>query len=80
MTTTPTTTIPAVGGRRRRSRRRELSTRRLNVMRFGYAFMGVGVAIVKWPLLYQVASPSMPSTVDCACRGGMSAERAWTFT
>ena len=30
----------------------DLSTRRLNVMRFGYAFMGVGLAIVKWPLLF----------------------------
>ena len=29
----------------------ELCTRRLNVMRFGYAFMGVGLAIVKWPVL-----------------------------
>ena len=29
----------------------QLSTRRLNIMRFGYAFMGVGLAIVKWPLL-----------------------------
>ena len=37
----------------------ELSTRRLNVMRFGYAFMGVGLAIVKWPLLIQNA-PSLP--------------------
>jgi hypothetical protein len=37
----------------------ELSTRRLNVMRFGYAFMGVGLAIVKWPLLIQDA-PSLP--------------------
>ena len=30
-----------------------LSTRRLNVMRVGYAFMGVGLAIVKWPLFVQ---------------------------
>ena len=37
----------------------ELSTRRLNVMRFGYAFMGVGLAIVKWPLLVQ-DGPSLP--------------------
>jgi hypothetical protein len=36
-----------------------LSTRRLNVMRFGYAFMGVGLAIVRWPLLIQDA-PSLP--------------------
>jgi hypothetical protein len=32
-----------------------LSTRRVNVMRFGYAFMGVGLAIVKWPVLIQDA-------------------------
>ncbi|MGB8386062.1 MAG: hypothetical protein WCG47_33310, partial [Dermatophilaceae bacterium] len=31
----------------------ELSTRRLNVMRFGYAFMGVGLVIVKWPVLWR---------------------------
>jgi hypothetical protein len=37
----------------------ELSTRRLNIMRFGYAFMGVGLAIVKWPVLIQNA-PSLP--------------------
>jgi hypothetical protein len=37
----------------------ELSTRRLNVMRFGYAFMGVGLAIVRWPRLIQDA-PSLP--------------------
>ena len=37
----------------------ELSTRRLNVMRFGYAFMGVGLAITRWPVLLQDA-PSLP--------------------
>jgi hypothetical protein len=37
----------------------ELSTRRLNVMRLGYAFMGVGLALVKWPVLLQNAS-SLP--------------------
>lgn len=37
----------------------ELSARRLNIMRCGYAFMGVGLAIVKWPLLVQNA-PSLP--------------------
>jgi len=36
-----------------------LSTRRLNVMRVGYAFMGVGLVIVRWPLLIQDA-PSLP--------------------
>jgi hypothetical protein len=45
----------------------ELSTRRLNVLRFGYAFMGVGLAIVKWPLLIQDASslPVMEGVVTC---------------
>jgi hypothetical protein len=28
-------------------------------MRFGYAFMGVGLAIVKWPVVIQNA-PSLP--------------------
>jgi hypothetical protein len=37
----------------------ELSARRLNIMRCGYAFMGVGLAIVKWPVLVQNA-PSLP--------------------
>jgi hypothetical protein len=36
----------------------QLSTRRLNIMRFGYAFMGVGLVIVKWPLLLH--APSLP--------------------
>jgi hypothetical protein len=44
----------------------ELSTRRLNVMRFGYAFMGVGVAIVKWPLLPDASTlPVMDGVVAC---------------
>jgi hypothetical protein len=45
----------------------ELSTRRLNFMRFGYAFMGVGLAIVKWPILVQDARslPVMEGVVTC---------------
>jgi hypothetical protein len=44
-----------------------LSTRRLNVMRFGYAFMGVGLVIVKWPLLFRDAAslPVMDGVVTC---------------
>jgi len=43
-----------------------LSTRRLNVMRFGYAFMGVGLVIVKWPLLLDAPSlPVMDGVVTC---------------
>jgi hypothetical protein len=30
-----------------------LSVRRLNVMRLGYLFMGVGLVLVKWPLFFQ---------------------------
>jgi hypothetical protein len=45
----------------------ELSTRRRNVMRVGYAFMGVGLAIVKWPILIQNVSslPVMDGVVTC---------------
>ena len=45
----------------------ELSTRRLNFMRCGYAFMGVGLAIVKWPVLIQNAQslPVMEGVVAC---------------
>jgi len=43
-----------------------LSTRRLNVMRFGYAFIGVGLALVKWPLLLDARSlPPMDGVVVC---------------
>lgn len=45
----------------------ELCTRRLNLMRVGYAFMGVGLAIVKWPVLIQNAPPLpvMDGVVTC---------------
>jgi len=45
----------------------QLPTRRLNVMRFGYAFMGVGLAIVKWPVLIQNVQslPVMDGVVAC---------------
>ncbi len=44
----------------------QLSTRRLNIMRFGYAFMGVGLVIVKWPLLLDASSlPVMEGVVLC---------------
>ena len=43
-----------------------MSTRRLNIMRFGYAFMGVGLVIVKWPLLLHAPSlPVMEGVVTC---------------
>lgn len=36
-------------------------------MRFGYAFMGVGIAVVKWPVLLQDARslPVMEGVVAC---------------
>ena len=38
---------------RQRTADGELSARRLNIMRLGFAFMGVGLALVKWPVLFQ---------------------------
>jgi len=45
----------------------ELTTRRMNVMRFGYAFMAVGLALVKWPVVVQDARslPVMEGVVAC---------------
>lgn len=47
--------------------RSELSTQRLNIMRFGYAFMAVGLVIVKWPIMVrEVGSlPVMEGVVTC---------------
>jgi len=43
-----------------------LPTHRLNIMRVGYAFMGVGLAFVKWPLLLDAASlPVADGVVTC---------------
>ena len=52
-------TNPAAGTVDATAADHELSTRRLNIMRCGYAFMGVGLAIVKWPLHIQDAA-SLP--------------------
>jgi hypothetical protein len=38
----------------------ELSATRLNVMRFGYLFMAVGLALVKWPLILSGEVASLP--------------------
>lgn len=59
--TVQTTTVDQPG------RHDGLSIRRLNVMRFGYAFMGVGLAIVKWPVLVNNAEtlPVMEGVVLC---------------
>lgn len=44
----------AVQARRFRGRASEsLPTYRLNIMRIGYAVMGVGLVLVKWPLFFQ---------------------------
>ena len=45
----------------------QLPTRRLNLMRFGYVFMGVGLAIVKWPVVVTDARslPVMEGVVAC---------------
>lgn len=45
----------------------ELSTRRLNVLRAGYAFMAIGLVIVKWPVVLQDARslPVMEGVVAC---------------
>jgi hypothetical protein len=52
-------TMPAVRTVNATTIDHELSPRRLNLMRCGYAFMGVGLAIVKWPILAQNVS-SLP--------------------
>ena len=64
MTITPTDATTATA---RTGVDEELSTRRLNIMRFGYAFMGVRLVIVKWPLLIQGAAsvPLMDGVVTC---------------
>ncbi len=44
-----------------RQGRGSLSIRRLNVMRVGYLFMVVGLALVKWPLIIQGTVASLPA-------------------
>ena len=66
MTARTTTTVP--DGRTSSLRPdQELTTLRLNVMRFGYAFMGIGLVIVKWPVVVQDARslPVMEGVVAC---------------
>jgi hypothetical protein len=55
--------VPVVSG--------ELTTRQLNVMRIGYAFMGVGLAIVKWPVVFQDirSLPVADGVVACLLTG-----------
>jgi hypothetical protein len=63
MTAVPILNVPAAAG--------ELTTRRLNVLRIGYAFTGVGLAIVKWPILVQNVRdlPVMEGVVACLLTG-----------
>jgi hypothetical protein len=45
----------------------ELSARRLNLMRLGYAFVALGLALAKWPGLVEHArtEPAMDAVVAC---------------
>jgi hypothetical protein len=47
----------AVDGKTASTTAGELSIRRLNVMRIGYAVMGVGIAARNWPLLFNRSEP-----------------------
>jgi hypothetical protein len=47
----------AVDGKTAGTTSRGLSVRRLNVMRIGYAVMGVGIAVRNWPLLVNRSEP-----------------------
>ena len=50
---TPTTSLqPDPAEQRGVRRRRELSLWQLNLLRVGYLFMGGGLALIKWPLLF----------------------------
>jgi hypothetical protein len=65
MLTAPTLD-PTVVTRRleRRRSNQELSTRRLNVLRVGYLYLGLGLAVVKWPALLDAGSvPVMDGVV-----------------
>ena len=45
----------------------DLSLTRLHLMRAGYLLMGVGLALVKWPLLPDAAALPLFEGVTCAC-------------
>lgn len=49
-----------------------LSTRRLNAMRAGYLLMGVGLVIVKWPLLAQARTMPLYEGVSLCLLTAMS--------
>lgn len=50
----------------------ELSLTRLNLMRAGYLFMGLGLALVKWPLLPDASSMPLYEGVTLAMLVAMS--------
>ena len=49
--------MPAVDGKTAGNKWVGLSVRRLNMMRIGYAVMGVGIAVRNWPLLVNRSEP-----------------------
>ena len=53
----PADTASAQDGRKGVNAVPVLSVRRLNVMRIGYLVMGVGLAVTKWPLLFNRTEP-----------------------
>jgi hypothetical protein len=54
---TPAVSAVAPDGAVSRPVGEELSLTRLNLMRVGYAFMGIGLAVAKWPLLVSHPDP-----------------------
>ena len=52
-----TLTRSANGGHMNEGEVAELSVRRLNVMRIGYAVMGIGIAVRNWPLIIGRSEP-----------------------
>jgi hypothetical protein len=70
--TSTTPSLPADAGahiadRMNTTPRGELSLRRLYVLRFGYLFMGGGLAVVKWPsfVAHHGSWPLMEGVVEC---------------
>ena len=52
--------------------RPELSVARINLMRAGYAFMGIGLVLVKWPLLPEAHTLPLYEGVTLALLTAMS--------
>jgi hypothetical protein len=53
----PTLGTSTKNGKSKQTAAAELSVRRLNVMRIGYAVMGIGIAVRNWPLLVNRSEP-----------------------